>query len=211
VRKREESEETPSQDRLALLDPAAGTTPMRQLPSRQAEALPEEIETIKSLDLDSLGLQWRNAFGKRAPKGLPKALLSKFLIYRLQADALGDLDSELARLLDGDGVRGARAGGDNPAKATGRAACETLTIKPGSVLVRDWRGRTHRVMALEVGFAWEGTNYRSLSEVARAITGTRWNGRRFFGVDKKADRGSAVSEDMRGVAPVGERTQGAAK
>ena len=181
---------------------------MRQLPLLQAESLPQEIERIKSLDLDALALQWRNAFGKRAPK-LPKALLAKFLIYQLQADALGDLDPELSRRLQSYAARGARVGEEGPAAI--RAARETLTIKPGSVLVRDWGGRTHRVMALEVGFAWEGRNYRSLSEVARAITGTRWNGRRFFGVDRQADRRSAGSEDPRGGALVDAWAHGAAK
>src|ERR1700677_1897161 len=101
---------------------------MRQLPSRQSESLPQEIERIKSLDLGALGLQWRNAFGKPAPRGPPKALLAKFLIYQLQADALGDLDPELARLLQSYAARGARGGEEGPAKAATRAACETLTI-----------------------------------------------------------------------------------
>lgn len=61
---------------------------------------------LRMLDLDNLTLRWRNAFGKRAPRGLPKALLSKFLICRLQADALGDLNSERARLLEGYAARG---------------------------------------------------------------------------------------------------------
>ncbi|HET9541077.1 MAG TPA: DUF2924 domain-containing protein [Candidatus Limnocylindria bacterium] len=55
-------------------------------------------------------------------------------------------------------------------------------VRPGTVLVREWAGGTCHVMALDDGFAWNGTTYRSLSQVARTITGTRWNGRRFFGV-----------------------------
>ena len=187
------------------------TTPMRQPEARKAADLSHGIERVKSLDLDGLGLQWRNAFGKRAPKGLPKALLIRILIYRLQADALGDLDPEIARLVKSHAAHGETDGKDGAAEGSGRAISETLSIKPGSVLVRDWGGRTHRVMALEVGFAWEGRNYRSLSEVARAITGTRWNGRRFFGVDRQAERRSAVSEDRRGGALVDTGAHGAAK
>ena len=146
-------------------------------------------------------MQWRNAFGKRAPKGLPKALLIKILIYRLQADALGDLDPEIARLLKSYAAREVTDRKDSTTEGSGRAISETLSIKPGSVLVRDWGGRPHRVMALEVGFAWEGRNYRSLSGVARAITGTRWNGRRFFGVDRKADRRQSAPEVGGGAQP----------
>jgi hypothetical protein len=65
-------------------------------------------------------------------------------------------------------------------------------IKPGCLLVREWVGEIHRVMVVEVGFAWNGGTYHSLSEVARAITGTRWNGPRFFGLDRqRAAKGSS--------------------
>jgi hypothetical protein len=59
---------------------------------------------------------------------------------------------------------------------------QASSVRPGTLLVREWDGVLHRVMALDEGFAWNGTSYRSLSEVARAITGTRWNGPRFFGL-----------------------------
>ena len=59
---------------------------------------------------------------------------------------------------------------------------QASSVRPGTLLVREWDGVLHRVMALDQGFAWNGTSYRSLSEVARAITGTRWNGPRFFGL-----------------------------
>src|ERR1700677_2329293 len=100
---------------------------MPQLPSRQGGSLPLEIVRVESRDVVALGLHGRNASGKRAPK-LRKALLGKFLIYQLQADALGDLDPELARRLQSYAARGARGGEEGPAKAATRAACETLTI-----------------------------------------------------------------------------------
>lgn len=186
---------------------------MRRPQSQRAAALPQEIEGIKSLDLDGLEVQWRNVFGKRAPSSLPRALIVKILIYRLQADVFGEVDAQLARLLEAYAARGTAVtdlGGES-AKMPERAASEALTIKPGSVLVRDWGGRTHRVMALEVGFAWEGRNYRSLSEVARAITGTRWNGRRFFGVGQKAEAPPTVSKNRRAVAPSSALTEGGIK
>ena len=72
-----------------------------------------------------------------------------------------------------------------PPAAMSQSSCRSRThapVRPGTVLVREWAGGVCHVMALEDGFAWNGTTYRSLSQVARAITGTRWNGRRFFGV-----------------------------
>jgi hypothetical protein len=59
---------------------------------------------------------------------------------------------------------------------------EASSVRPGTLLIREWDGVVHRVVALDQGFAWNGTSFRSLSEVARAITGTRWNGPRFFGL-----------------------------
>ena len=89
----------------------------------------------------------------------------------------GDLDTASVRALD----RLAKAGSDRSAPLP-----QASSVRPGTLLVREWDGVLHRVMALEQGFAWNGTSYRSLSEVARAITGTRWNGPRFFGLREVA-------------------------
>ena len=104
--------------------------------------------------------------------------LARILAYRLQADAFGDLPDTVRRTLEGFGARGSARGG----QASGDGSSFQRRIKPGSILVREWDGRLHRVMALEEGFAWEGKTYRSLSKVARAITGGHWNGPRFFGL-----------------------------
>ena len=150
------------------------------------QRLRSEIERIKALDLDGLRVQWRNVFAKRAPKALPRTLLVRVLAYRVQADALGDLDPEVLRVLEGFTARHAplRRRERNDGRSGAASSPSSPRIKPGSVLVREWAGRMHRVMVLEVGLAWEGKIYRSLSHVARAITGTQWNGRRFFGVDR---------------------------
>jgi hypothetical protein len=155
-----------------------------------AESLKSDIERLKTLDIDGLRVEWRNLFGKRIPKALPKSLLVKALAYQLQAMAFGDLEPQTLRVLEAyaaknDGrwrgrVRVNRVGGASSLSSGFR-------IKPGSILVREWAGELHRVMALEVGFAWNGATYRSLSEVARAITGTRWNGPRFFGLDRQSE------------------------
>lgn len=145
-----------------------------------------EIERLKTLDLHEVRLQWRNRFGRMAPKALPKSLLVRVLIYRIQADLLGDLEPEVVRVLERFAARdpGLRRRGRPRARPT----ADGPGIKPGSVLVREWAGRTCRVMVLDEGFAWEGKTYRSLSEVARIITGTQWNGRRFFGLARAKER-----------------------
>ena len=104
------------------------------------------------------------------PPGLSPALLVRVLAYRLQAEALGDLNRETARALD----RMAGQGGSEVVPFPDQRASQ-----PGTILVREWQGTLQLVMC--DGYVWNGKAYRSLSEVARAITGTRWNGPRFFG------------------------------
>ena len=111
-------------------------------------------------------------------------LLFRVLAYRLQADVLGDLDSENQRLLDRS---------VSPEDAGQRAvelAQRTTDLRPGTVLEREWNGHVHRVAVLADGFAWNGKTYRSLTRVAFAITGTRWSGPRFFGVREKPAKGA---------------------
>jgi DUF2924 family protein len=140
--------------------------------------LREAVANLATLDLAGLRLQWRNVFGGTAPLHLPKPLLARILAYRLQADALGDLPDTIRRTLEGFRARSSDLSG----QAGGDGLSYRRRIKPGSVLVREWDGRLQRVTALEEGFAWEGKTYRSLSMVARAITGGHWNGPRFFGL-----------------------------
>ena len=142
-------------------------------------ALAARVRELSALDLACLRLQWRNVFGRNAPPHLTKPLLSRILAYRLQADVYGDLDPDVLRALKG--IRRSVEPGADKSGSVGSAR----RIKPGSVLVREWGGRLHRVMALSEGFIWEGQTYRSLSHVARAITGARWNGPRFFGLAKQ--------------------------
>jgi hypothetical protein len=140
-------------------------------------ALREAVANLAALDLASLRLQWRNIFGGSAPMHLPKPLLARILAYRLQADAFGDLPDTVRRTLESFGAQCSRRVG----QGGGDGSLCRRRIKPGSILVREWDGRLHRVVALEQGFAWDGKTYPSLSQVARAITGGHWNGPRFFG------------------------------
>ncbi len=100
----------------------------------------------------------------------------RVLAYRLQADRLGNLDAEVQRLLDSP---------RSPEQVSARVI-ETrrrrISLRPGTVLTREWKGRMQRVAVMADGFAWNGTTYSSLSRIACVITGTRWNGPKFFGL-----------------------------
>ena len=146
-------------------------------PSTDRVAL--ELARLQTMDSASLNRRWRILFGRPAPR-LPRALLQRIMAYRLQADAFGDLDPMTSKLLERLG-RGEIAEIPLP---------ELRVVKPGTLLVREWEGVLQRVMVLEQGFAWNGVTYDSLSGIARAITGTNWNGPRFFGL---RDRSGARS------------------
>ena len=135
-----------------------------------------EIERLRDLDVDGLRARWEAALGKKAPSHLSRHLLLRILAYRLQAERLGDLDSESERILDRSG---------SPEQASQRATDargRLNNLRPGTVLGREWNGKMQRVAVLADGFAWNGNTYPSLSKIAFAITGTRWNGPQFFGL-----------------------------
>jgi len=151
------------------------------------EAFDIEIARLRDLDADGLRSRWHTVWGRPAPSHLPRHLLLRVLAYRLQADRWGDLDAESKRLLDGAGSP--EQAGQN-AVARSRRSTE---LRPGTVLGREWNGQMHRVVVLAEGFALNGVNYPSLSKVALAITGTRWNGPKFFGLRDKPRKGSSAS------------------
>ena len=153
------------------------------LPDRAALDL--EIANLRDLDAQQLRSRWNIVFGHRPPPHLSRCLLFRTLAYRLQTDRWGDLDGESRRLLDRSG---------SPEKAGQRALDLSRRIgelRPGTILSREWNGQMQRVAVLPEGFAWGGTTYPSLSQVAFAITGTRWNRPRFFGLRDKPSKGSS--------------------
>ena len=121
-------------------------------------------------------------FRQQPPYHLPRHLLFAVLAYRLQADELGDLGPATGRLL-----RQIATGGGTleASRLTEQFGCRRTELKPGTILMREWNAQTHRVMVVDEGFAWNGETYDSLSKVAFAITGTNWNGPRFFGLRDK--------------------------
>jgi hypothetical protein len=145
----------------------------------------DEIAHLRGLDLKGLRSRWRSVFQRLPPDHLPRHLLFGIIAYRIQADRLGDLDHETRQVLDRTDVK------DTGATMSTRLVSfdqKRAELTPGTVLVREWDRHSHRVMVVADGFAWNGQTYDSLSKVAFAITGTKWNGPRFFGMRDKEDR-----------------------
>ena len=145
-------------------------------------SLNSEIAHLRDLDLQGLRARWKSMFRQQPPYHLPRHLLFAVLAYRLLADELGDLDPITARLLKQIATGGGTLGASRLTQEFGR---RRAALKPGTILMREWNARAYRVMVVDEGFAWNGKTYDSLSKVAFAITGTNWNGPRFFGLRDK--------------------------
>jgi hypothetical protein len=144
----------------------------------------DEIAHLRGLDLGGLRSRWQGVFQRPAPAHLTRHLLFAVIAYRLQADRFGDLDHATLQVLDRTVAK------EGPAMSARLASFDQkrTELTPGTVLVREWDRRSQRVMVMANGFAWNGQTYDSLSKVAFAITGTKWNGPRFFGLREKEDR-----------------------
>jgi hypothetical protein len=142
-----------------------------------AETLDAEIARLSSLSLIELRGMWSDRFGT-SPQLWSAELTRLWLAWELQAERQGGLDGatrrhlrQLARSLTTKSTNDARS----------------ITPKPGTVLVREWGGATHKVVVLDGGFSWNGRTWASLSEIASQITGTRWSGPRFFGLHRRSE------------------------
>jgi hypothetical protein len=139
----------------------------------------DEIAYLRSLDLIGLQFRWQSIVGRPAPEHLPKHLLFSILAYRIQTDALGDIDAATIQFLN----RAATVQSlDEILPLVAAQDQRKQAVVLGTVLTREWNGQLHRVMVVEDGFAFEGKTFDSLSRIAFAITGTTWNGPRFFGL-----------------------------
>ena len=160
-----------------------------RVPSSAPSPLDIEIESLRYRSIEDLRRRWRQETGKLAPDHLPKFLLLRMLAYRLQADVFGDLDRDSRDILDeiADAVTQEKAGGTDMGSGTSSIVprVKSRRLKPGTVLVREHDGTLHRVTILEKGFGWNGMVHDSLSAIAKSITGTAWNGPRFFGLRQK--------------------------
>jgi hypothetical protein len=151
------------------------------------EAIEAEIDRIRSLGLDELRSLWHATFRTAPPPGFTKDLIARFLCWHVQEQVFGGLDPKTAKHLAGL-ARGDWSRVDRPRR-----------LKPGTVLVREYQGERHTVTVVAKGFVWREATYASLSTIARAITGTNWNGPRFFGL--RIDKETKVSPDTADAPP----------
>jgi hypothetical protein len=145
-----------------------------------AAAMEAELARIGGLCLDELRALWRAMTQQNAPKALTRDLVARLIAYRIQEQALGKLSRETGKLLD--------------RLAQGEAE-PVRHLKVGTVMVREHQGTLHEVMVVPGGFSWREKTYTSLSTIARAITGTSWNGPRFFGLRGNSDADVSVEAD----------------
>lgn len=154
----------------------------RRRPRPGPSELASEIAKLETLDAAALRQLWPRHFGRPPPGWMQRRTLALALAHRIQCEALGGLTRTAARFLD---QIAAREFGEAAARAS-----KPRRIRVGTTLVREWHGIVHEVAVVEDGFAWNGVRHKSLSAVARAITGTRWNGPAFFGLKDTARRGA---------------------
>lgn len=137
--------------------------------ANKQEAVAREIAGLADLDREDLVARWERAYGHPPPFKLSRVLIEKALAYEIQCKAFGGLKASTRRALR-QALTGARA--TPPARS----------VSPGARLIREWNGRTFEVEVVEGGFLWQGQTWRSLSKIAREITGSSWSGPRFFGL-----------------------------
>jgi DUF2924 family protein len=139
----------------------------------EPDGLSEELAGLPALDPERLKERWRTLYGTEPPPRISEDLLRRAIAYRLQERALRGLKPSTRRLLQ-------RIAED--ARSRPSSAAPTRKLSAGAVLIREWRGTSHQVTVLEDGVLFRGKRHRSLSEVARKITGNRWSGPLFFGL-----------------------------
>lgn len=132
------------------------------------------ITDIEAMDRTALIAVWSEVFGTPVPKRLSSPFLRRFLAFEIQARQLGGLPKGFIDKLG-------RSDAEKP-------ETRSPALRPGGRLIREWNGTTHVVDVIEGGFVWDGQRHSSLSAIARAITGARWSGPRFFGLKKSASR-----------------------
>ena len=143
--------------------------------------LARELASLPTLDRPALAERWRELYRTEPPARIGSGFLTSAIAYRLQEQALGGLKPATQRYLAKVAAEAACANGT----VRNKVAAPPATIKPGTRLLREWHGVTYEVLVLENGVQCNGVQYRSLSEAARSITGTKWSGPLFFGLKKK--------------------------
>ena len=146
-------------------------------------SLSSELAAIVTMTYAELHLAWRRHYRAIPPKKMSRDILELGIAWKIQENKLGGLGAAVKRQI-------AELARTMAAKSD-LAKPRTVSLKPGSRLLRAWEGVTHEVLVVEDGFLWAGRTWRSLSAIAREITGTRWSGPRFFGINATAEQDSS--------------------
>src|SRR6202035_982772 len=144
----------------------------RRVSDVKSEKLAQELKDLETRSDDELKDRWLSLYGTKPPQKIHRSLLIAAVAHRIQENALGALKSSVRRHL--------MQAANNPGTSHTSPQCPSLSPKAGTVLVRDWGGVTHQAKVLEDGILFRSKRYKSLSEVARVITGARWSGPLFF-------------------------------
>ncbi len=141
--------------------------------SAKEHEVARKIAGLAELNRENLITRWRAAYGAPPPRKLSRALMEKALAYEIQCRAFGGLSGAAKRALRA--VAASKDGSTGP-----------RLLNPGARLVREWNGTVHEVDVSGDGYVWQDQRYRSLTAIARAITGTKWSGPRFFGLSGRS-------------------------
>lgn len=151
--------------------------------------LSERLHALTGMEVSALRAEWKRLYRSQPPVRISRQLLELGVAWKLQEAALGGLSRAIERQLGGSADTSGGASERRP----------SLIVKPGSRLVRAWGGETHDVLVVEGGYEWRGQRWTSLSKIAREITGTRWSGPRFFGLETPRSTRSAKAGEVAGV------------
>ena len=150
----------------------------RMVSNVKSEKLAQELKDLETQGDDELKDRWLGLYGTKPPQKIHRSLLIAAVAHRMQENALGPLKSSVRRHL--------MQAANNPATPRPSPHYPSLRPRAGTVLVRDWGGVTHQAKVLEDGILFRSKRYKSLSEVARVISGSRWSGPLFFGLKSAA-------------------------
>lgn len=148
----------------------------------------EAIKFLATSSVTELKAKLITLTGREAPRFAKRSLLTQLIAWELQVKAFGGLDPTLRRKLIVMGAKG------KPSNNGAEVSSVQSALRPGVKLIRSWRGVTHHVTVINDGFAWQDRNYKSLSVIAREITGTSWSGPVFFGLKKSKPSSAKVSD-----------------
>jgi hypothetical protein len=142
-----------------------------------------EVAAVGDFTRDELAAGWLKIYGVPAPKGARRVFLERAIAWHIQAKAFGGIGKEAQRsLFKASATQSARidTAGSNEVRERSRSSRPLPSA--GARIIREWHGKTHVVDVVATGYIWEGITYKSLSMIARAITGAHWSGPRFFGL-----------------------------